>query len=252
LITQQGHAVLFAPASDENLTTRLVDLTSGSSPVPMESFFSLRGAARQFPLYSSIGIAGYANTLELGDGLFWFDRMGMVGVSPATGKAQKSFRVLPSSDYSASLVFGSSAGNWVLNATKTANGYKEVLRVHQLTDGAPLYDLPADYLKLAVARSAHGRLLAYAKGDNSRNEPVVVWDMKTGTAVANIRKPEELDVLSVAFNWRGDELWIQARSRKTQTLGVMIWPIPDALRDPADLRNVPDQGILQRSNKTLH
>jgi hypothetical protein len=115
-----------------------------------------------------------------------------------------------------------------------------------------LYDLPADYLKLAVARSAHGRLLAYAKGDNSRNEPVVVWDMKTGTAVANIRKPEELDVLSVAFNWRGDELWIQARSRKTQTLGVMIWPIPDALRDPADLRNVPDQGILQRSNKTLH
>lgn len=249
LITQQGHAVLFAPASDENLTTRLVDLTSGSSPVPMESFFSLRGAARQFPLYSSIGIAGYANTLELGDGLFWFDRMGMVGVSPDTGKAQKSFRVFPSSDGTGKLVFGSSAGNWVLNATKTANGYKEVLRVHQLTDGAPLYDLPADYLKLAVARSAHGRLLAYAKGDNSRNESVVVWDMKTGTAVANIRKPEELDVLSVAFNWRGDELWIQARNRKTQSLGVMIWPVPDALRDPADLRNVPDQGILQKGGE---
>lgn len=243
LMTSQGRAVLYA-ASSPTSKSRWIDLADENSSVEAEDFFRSRQEAIDVtPLMAGSLTHTIDTTLDLGDGLFWFGSNGLIGVSPKTGKAQKSFPGVKGGDAMSLLVFGSAAGNWFLR-TATASNHNSVLRVHRLTDGLPLYDLPADRYLAAVARSAHGRLLASSPGSYRSKDPVVVWDMATGDPVANITKSANVDILSMAFNWRGDELWIQAFDRSRRMHGIMIWQIPNALKDAADSRNVPDQAVI--------
>ncbi|RYF50939.1 MAG: hypothetical protein EOO38_04455 [Cytophagaceae bacterium] len=245
MMTSKGHALLYAPyvSALDAPKTRWIDLMSDRGAVAAEPFFQSREEAMDVtPPMANRWASTDGETMDLGDGLFWFGRKGLVGVSPETGRAIKSFPGVNETRVAGPLVFGSIAGNWVLQTT-TASNYSQVLRVYRLTDGLPLYDLPSDLNIAASARSAHGRLLAYARGGFKETNSILVWDMTTGAPVASIAKPIDADVLSIAFNWRGDELWIQALDRSTARQGVMIWQIPNALKDPADSLNVPDQSV---------
>ncbi len=167
--------------------------------------------------------------LSWGDGRAWFADLNLYAVSAASGKVEKSAALGGLQD----MFFGSTAGNWVIaldsrEAAPTIGVFEPSSgRIARRIGVTNLINLNA------FARTAHGRLLAFA---NDRT--VEVWDMRTGEGVATLALGEKERAISVAFDWQGRNLWVQAGGN-----GVAVWPVPPALQDGADAANIPDQVV---------
>jgi len=164
--------------------------------------------------------------IQFNDGLFWLADYNGYAISPDTGRVVKTVKT-----GTGGLLFGSLAANW--GVAHTSEGR---YRVVDLKNGLPRWDLDVPMTKFSggLARTAHGRLLATTRGSAN----VAVFDMRSGINVANIHLPKDVSDAVIAFSWKGDALWmvVGGDARK-----VMIWNVPEALRDPASGTAIPDQ-----------
>ncbi|WP_146257855.1 hypothetical protein, partial [Stenotrophomonas maltophilia] len=155
-----------------------------------------------------------------------------MGVAPASGDVVKSFPM--SSGGSGRLVLGSAAGDWVAEEARDPTDQKEVLRIHRLSTGETAFQVERKAGTQALARTAHGRLLAMTVTGASPGRYVDVWRMDSGKHVSRLAIPEGIALNSLAFNRAGTELWVHAHRLAGEDAGVLVWPVPESLQDPAD------------------
>lgn len=172
--------------------------------------------------------------VHFNDGLFWLADRDGYGISPDTGRVTKTVKTSTEN-----LIFGSLEANWGM-APVTISG-ERYYRIVDLKSGLPRWDLntPTVHYPSGLARTAHGRLLATSS--DASNTPIAVLDMRSGTPIANIRVPEGFRVVTIAFSWKGDALWVYLMALGTDNTKVMVWNVPEPLHDPASDTAIPDQ-----------
>ncbi|WP_288854984.1 hypothetical protein [uncultured Pseudomonas sp.] len=240
LLRADGRSYLYAEshmATRNQFPERVMDMRSGKA-IGMQTFWTNRSEVIQRALHERLPKAPSEGP-DLGDGLFWFTNHGLVGISPETGKAEKSYRLSVKGP-----VFGSSAGDWVLAKAVRLDNYKYAYRIQRLSSGEPIFELVSDFDASALARTAHGKLLAMSVSNVQVSNQVLVWDLHTGTNIARIQVPQGMQVHSTAFNREGTELWVQVWQRHSDTSGVLIWQVPASLHDAADGNSAPYESLL--------
>ncbi|HDS1838412.1 TPA: hypothetical protein QEM98_004571 [Stenotrophomonas maltophilia] len=228
-------------AAEDRFPERIMDAGSGKA-IEMKELWEDRTNLRQ-------RVFGYMQSChpgpapDLGDGLFWFTSCGLVGVEPASGDVAKSFPV--TSGGSGRLVLGSAAGDWVAEEARDSTEQRDVLRVHRLSTGEAAFEVERKAGPQALARTAHGRLLAMTATGASPGRYVDVWRMDSGKHVSRLAVPEGIAPKSIAFNRAGTELWIYAHRLEGEQAGVLIWMVPASLQDGADDHWIPDEAVLK-------
>lgn len=176
----------------------------------------------------------HSAAIHFGDGLFWAADRDGYGIDPDTARVSRSIKTS-----TGKLFFGSHAGGWALAPATDAEG-AQIFRIIDPASGLPRFDLatPAANYTSSVARSAHGRLLAISGGESA----VTVIDMKSGEIALNLRVSDSHSVSAMAFSWKGDKLWIYARTQGNGPPSELTaWDVPAGLIDGAEGRNIPDQ-----------
>lgn len=195
---------------------------------------ALRKAAVDTQEHTMSGV--WSSTIHFDDGLLWqADRDGY-GISPATARVARTV-----STRVKDLVFGSQDGHWGLS--RMTDSGDRAFRIVDLESGLPRWDLdtPTVNYPSGLARTAHGRLLATSNDDDSGASPVAVFDMHTGVPVANVRIPKEFRVAAIAFTFKGDALWMYLEKSGSDSRKVLVWQVPELLRDPASGGSLPGQ-----------
>jgi hypothetical protein len=229
-------------ATEDRFPERIMDTGSGEA-IEMKDLWKDRSNLRRRVFgYMQSCSAGPAP--DLGDGLFWFSSCGLVGVSPASGDVVKSFPMRFGD--SRHLVLGSAAGDWVAEEARDPKDQREVLRIHRLSTGEATFEVERKTGTQALARTAHGRLLAMTVTGAAPGRYVDVWRIDAGKHVARLGVPEGIALKSLAFNRAGTELWIHADRPADNDSGVLIWTVPGALQDGAGDNGSPDETVLNK------
>ena len=229
-------------AAEDRFPERIMDTGSGRA-IEMKELWNDRTILRK-------RVFGYMQSCypgpapDLGDGLFWFTSCGLVGIQPASGDVAKSFPVR--SGGSGRLVLGSAAGDWVAEEARDPTEQRDVLRIHRLSTGEAAFEVERRTGTQALARTAHGRLLAMTVTGASPGRYVDVWRMDSGKHVSRLGVPEGIALKSLAFNRAGTELWVYAHRLEGEEAGVLIWTVPESLQDGADGNWSPDEAIVKK------
>lgn len=240
-----GNSYLYAEshmATEDRFLERIMDTGSGNAIEMKELWEDRTNLRRRVFGYMQSCYPGPAP--DLGDGLFWFTSCGLVGVAPASGDVAKSFPV--TSGDSGRLVLGSAAGDWVAEEARDSTEQRDVLRVHRLSTGEAAFEVERKAGPQALARTAHGRLLAMTATGASPGRYIDVWRMDSGRHVSRLGVPEGIALKSLAFNRAGTELWIYAHRLEGEEAGVLIWSVPESLQDRADDNWIPDEAVLKK------
>lgn len=244
-LDRDGNSYLYSEshmATEDRFPERIMDAGSGKA-IEMKELWKDRTNLRQ-------RVFGYMQSCyprpapDLGDGLFWFTSCGLVGVEPASGDVVKSFPVR--SGGSGRLVLGSVAGDWVAEEARDPIEQRDVLRIHRLFTGEAAFEVERKTGTQALARTAHGRLLAMTVTGASPGRYIDVWRMDSGRHVSRLGVPEGIALKSLAFNRAGTELWIYAHRLEGEEAGVLIWSVPESLQDRADDNWIPDEAVLKK------
>ncbi|HEL4248900.1 TPA: hypothetical protein UM791_001670 [Stenotrophomonas maltophilia] len=240
-----GNSYLYAEshmATEDRFPERIMDTGSGNAIEMKELWEDRTNLTRRVFGYMQSCYPGPAP--DLGDGLFWFTSCGLVGVAPASGDVAKSFPV--TSGDSGRLVLGSAAGDWVAEEARDSTEQRDVLRVHRLSTGEAAFEVERKAGPQALARTAHGRLLAMTATGASPGRYIDVWRTDSGRHVSRLGVPEGIALKSLAFNRAGTELWIYAHRLEGEEAGVLIWSVPESLQDRADDNWIPDEAVLKK------
>lgn len=229
-------------ATEERFPERIMDTGSGDA-IEMKALWKDRTNLRR-RVFGYMQSCSSGPAPDLGDGLFWFTSCGLVGVAPASGDVVKSFPMKSGS--TGRLVLGSAAGDWVAEEARDPTDQREVLRIHRLSTGETAFRVERKTGTQALARTAHGRLLAMAVTGASPGRYVDVWRMDSGKHVSRLAIPEGIALNSLAFNRAGTELWVHAHQLAGKHSGVLIWAVPESLQDGADDNWNPDEVVLKK------
>lgn len=243
-LDRDGNSYLYSEshmATEERFPERIMDTGSGDA-IEMKALWKDRTNLRR-RVFGYMQSCSSGPAPDLGDGLLWFTSCGLVGVAPASGDVVKSFPM--SSGGSGRLVLGSAAGDWVAEEARDPTDQREVLRIHRLSTGETAFQVERKAGTQALARTAHGRLLAMTVTGASPGRYVDVWRMDSGKHVSRLGVPEGIALKSLAFNRAGTELWVHAHRLAGEDAGVLIWPVPESLQDPADGNWSPDEAVLE-------
>lgn len=243
-LDRDGNSYLYSEshmATEERFPERIMDTGSGDA-IEMKALWKDRTNLRR-RVFGYMQSCSSGPAPDLGDGLLWFTSCGLVGVAPASGDVVKSFPM--SSGGSGRLVLGSAAGDWVAEEARDPTDQREVLRIHRLSTGETAFQVERKAGTQALARTAHGRLLAMTVTGASPGRYVDVWRMDSGRHVSRLGVPEGIALKSLAFNRAGTELWVHAHRLAGEDAGVLIWPVPESLQDPADGNWSPDEAVLE-------
>jgi hypothetical protein len=191
----------------------------------------------RFPALRTPAVATVADTrpraeYRYSDPQLWFTDEFLAALNPRSMQVSRS---MPPTPIAYGTHLGSIPGGWSIIATSNFT------QVHDLegrrTDGG----WRTNY-QTHLARSAQGRLLASSESYSG----VTVWDMRSRSPVVHLPKPEGYNVAASAFSFDGKTLsiWLESVSDRSRA-GLMTWPVPDALHDPATPDAVPD-GVLTR------
>ncbi|WP_049439826.1 hypothetical protein [Stenotrophomonas maltophilia] len=243
-LDRDGNSYLYSEshmATEERFPERIMDTGSGDA-IEMKALWKDRTNLRR-RVFGCMQSCSSGPAPDLGDGLLWFTSCGLVGVAPASGDVVKSFPM--SSGGSGRLVLGSAAGDWVAEEARDPTDQREVLRIHRLSTGETAFQVERKTGTQALARTAHGRLLAMTVTGASPGRYVDVWRMDSGRHVSRLGVPEGIALKSLAFNRAGTELWVHAHRLAGEDAGVLIWPVPESLQDPADGNWSPDEAVLE-------
>lgn len=243
-LDRDGNSYLYSEshmATEERFPERIMDTGSGDA-IEMKALWKDRTNLRR-RVFGYMQSCSSGPAPDLGDGLLWFTSCGLVGVAPASGDVVKSFPM--SSEGSGRLVLGSAAGDWVAEEARDPTDQREVLRIHRLSTGETAFQVERKAGTQALARTAHGRLLAMTVTGASPGRYVDVWRMDSGKHVSRLGVPEGIALKSLAFNRAGTELWVHAHRLAGEDAGVLIWPVPESLQDPADGNWSPDEAVLE-------
>lgn len=244
-LDRDGNSYLYSEshmATEERFPERIMDTGSGEA-IEMKELWKDRSNLRQ-RVFGYMQSCSPGHAPDLGDGLFWFESCGLVGVAPASGDVVKSFPMSPAG--SGRMVLGSVAGDWVAEARRDRTDQKEVLLIRRLSSGDAAFQVERKTGIQALARTAHGRLLAMTVTGASPGRDVDVWRMDSGKHVSRLGIPEGIALKSLAFNRAGTELWVHAHRLAGEEAGVLIWPVPESLRDGADDNWSPDEVVLKK------
>ncbi|WP_329845875.1 hypothetical protein [Stenotrophomonas sepilia] len=240
-----GNSYLYSEphmATEERFPERIMDTGSGDA-IEMKALWKDRTNLRR-RVFGYMQSCSSGPAPDLGDGLLWFTSCGLVGVAPASGDVVKSFPM--SSGGSGRLVLGSAAVDWVAEEARDPTDQKEVLRIHRLSTGETAFQVERKAGTQALARTAHGRLLAMTVTGASPGRYVDVWRMDSGKHVSRLAIPEGIALNSLAFNRAGTELWVHALQLAGKHSGVLIWAVPESLQDGADDNWNPDEVVLKK------
>ncbi|HDS1075539.1 TPA: hypothetical protein QDZ65_002594 [Stenotrophomonas maltophilia] len=243
-LDRDGNSYLYSEshmATEERFPERIMDTGSGDA-IEMKALWKDRTNLRR-RVFGCMQSCSSGPAPDLGDGLLWFTSCGLVGVAPASGDVVKSFPM--SSGGSGRLVLGSAAGDWVAEEVRDPPEQRDVLRIHRLSTGEAAFEVERKTGTQALARTAHGRLLAMTVTGASPGRYVDVWRMDSGRHVSRLGVPEGIALKSLAFNRAGTELWVHAHRLAGEDAGVLIWPVPESLQDPADGNWSPDEAVLE-------
>lgn len=229
-------------ATEERFPERIMDTGSGDA-IEMKALWKDRTNLRR-RVFGYMQSCSSGRAPDLGDGLFWFTSCGLVGVAPASGDVVKSFPLRSGS--TGRLVLGSAAGDWVAEEARDPTDQRDVLRIHRLSTGETAFRVERKTGTQALARTAHGRLLAMAVTGASPGRYVDVWRMDSGKHVSRLAIPEGIALNSLAFNRAGTELWVHAHQLAGKHSGVLIWAVPESLQDGADDNWNPDEVVLKK------
>ena len=191
----------------------------------------------KFPALRAPAIATVADTsaradYRYSDPQLWFTDEFLGALSLQSLKVTRS---LPATPIAYGRHLGSIPGGW--SAIVTSNH----TQLHDLEGSRQDGGWRTNY-QAHVARSARGRLLASSESYSG----VTVWDMRSRSPVVHLPKPEAYNVAASAFSFDGKTLWILLESVGDRSrAGLMTWPVPDTLQDPATADAVPD-GVLTR------
>lgn len=171
----------------------------------------------------------YAHTgiqaMILADRKLWFKDAFVFGFDPLSQKIEGSLPGRRHAD------FGSLAGGWGVTCA-----YSNRCTAFDLHDQAPAWVFPNDNNMFALARTAHGKLLAVGNGFGS----VSLWDMPSQRPIARVSTPEGMKLIDLSFSWSGDKVWLLYESPDAQgTMSLRSWDIPTQFRDPANGMNIP-------------
>ncbi|WP_133119610.1 hypothetical protein [Stenotrophomonas sp. LMG 10879] len=241
----KGNSYLYSEshmATEARFPERIMETRSGES-VEMKWLWKDRSALTR-RVFGNLHSCSKEPAPDLGDGLFWFTSCGLVGVSPASGDAVKSFPVTLANQERA--VFGSAAGDWVVAEAIDPIDLKSLFRVHRLSSGKTAFEMARRSGTYALARTAHGRLLAMTVTGDSQGRYVDVWRMESGEHASRLAIPEGITIKSLAFNRAGTELWIHADRLADNESGVLIWTIPGSLQDVADDSWGPEEAVIEK------
>ncbi|WP_414485590.1 hypothetical protein ACMGRF_01710 [Stenotrophomonas sp. EMP41] len=243
-LDRDGNSYLYSEshmATEERFPERIMDTGSGDA-IEMKALWKDRTNLRR-RVFGCMQSCSSGPAPDLGDGLFWFTSCGLVGVAPASGDVANSFPLRSAG--TERLVFGSAAGDWVAEEVRDPPEQRDVLRIHRLSTGEAAFEVERKTGTQALARTAHGRLLAMTVTGASPGRYVDVWRMDSGRHVSRLGVPEGIALKSLAFNRAGTELWVHAHRLAGEDAGVLIWPVPESLQDPADGNWSPDEAVLE-------
>ncbi|MBN5030290.1 hypothetical protein JY419_12730 [Stenotrophomonas maltophilia] len=244
-LDRDGNSYLYSEshmATEDRFPERILDTGSGDA-IEMKALWKDRTNLRR-RVFGYMQSCSSGPAPDLGDGLFWFTSCGLVGVAPASGDVVKSFPIR--SGGSGRLVFGSAAGDWIAEETRDPKDQREVLRIHRLSTGEAAFEVERKTGTQALARTAHGRLLAMTVTGASPGRYVDVWRMDSGKHVSRLDVPEGIVLKSLAFNRAGTELWVHAYRLEGEEAGVLIWPVPESMQDGADDNWSPDEAVVKK------
>ncbi|HGM5045042.1 TPA: hypothetical protein ACKPZV_002259 [Stenotrophomonas maltophilia] len=244
-LDRDGNSYLYSEshmATEDRFPERILDTGSGDA-IEMKALWKDRTNLRR-RVFGYMQSCSSGPAPDLGDGLFWFTSCGLVGVAPASGDVLKSFPIR--SGGSGRLVFGSAAGDWIAEETRDPKDQREVLRIHRLSTGEAAFEVERKTGTQALARTAHGRLLAMTVTGASPGRYVDVWRMDSGRHVSRLDVPEGIVLKSLAFNRAGTELWVHAYRLEGEEAGVLIWPVPESMQDGADDSWSPDEAVVKK------
>jgi len=244
-LDRDGNSYLYSEshmATEDRFPERILDTGSGDA-IEMKALWKDRTNLRR-RVFGYMQSCSSGPAPDLGDGLFWFTSCGLVGVAPASGDVVKSFPIR--SGGSGRLVFGSAAGDWIAEETRDPKDQREVLRIHRLSIGEAAFEVERKTGTQALARTAHGRLLAMTVTGASPGRYVDVWRMDSGKHVSRLDVPEGIVLKSLAFNRAGTELWVHAYRLEGEEAGVLIWPVPESMHDGADDNWSPDEAVVKK------
>jgi hypothetical protein len=180
-----------------------------------------------------------SSEVKFNDGLFWYSRRDVYGVSPTTGKVVAA---IPTSE---AVFFGSHEGNWAIASGDFDDSGRYYVNRVDLTSGEAMsrmrtgVTIPDKNRQpcLKLARTAQGRLLALA-GENY----ITLWDMKTTQPIARLAITQGYNLTGMAFTWQGDKLWLYMKSKDNlRSAKLAQWQVPAAYRDRVSARALPDQ-----------
>ncbi|WP_042358513.1 hypothetical protein [Stenotrophomonas maltophilia] len=244
-LDRDGNSYLYSEshmATEDRFPERILDTGSGDA-IEMKALWKDRTNLRR-RVFGYMQSCSSGPAPDLGDGLFWFTSCGLIGVAPASGDVLKSFPIR--SGGSGRLVFGSAAGDWIAEETRDPKDQREVLRIHRLSTGEAAFEVERKTGTQALARTAHGRLLAMTVTGASPGRYVDVWRMDSGRHVSRLDVPEGIVLKSLAFNRAGTELWVHAYRLEGEEAGVLIWPVPESMQDGADDSWSPDEAVVKK------
>ncbi|MDZ7814150.1 MAG: hypothetical protein U5L74_14075 [Ideonella sp.] len=196
-----------------------------------------QASTAQFPALRTPAVATVADTrpraeYRYSDPQLWFTDEFLAALNPRSLQVSRS---MPRTAIAHGMHLGSIPGGWSVIAS-----WNHTL-VHDLEGSRQDGGWRGNY-QVHLARSAQGRLLASSETFSG----VTVWDMRSRTPVAHLPKPEGYNVAASAFSFDGKTLsmWLESVGDRSRA-GLMTWPVPDALQDPATPDAVPD-GVLTR------
>ncbi|MCE0826745.1 hypothetical protein LVQ78_11945 [Buttiauxella sp. A2-C2_NF] len=169
-------------------------------------------------------------SIKFNDNLVWRQDWGGYGLSAETGQVVQSVKTNVDG-----MFFGSLESRWGLAPSEGSAYQANPIFIINLDSGLPYlkFDKPVSH----VARTAHGRLLAL---------DTTVLEMKSGTIIAQLVPDTGYTVAASTFSWKGDKLWVYLKNNDGVEK-VMIWDVPESLRDAALGKSYPDQANLDTS-----
>lgn len=185
--------------------------------------------------------------IRFNDGLLWNSDRDLYGISSETGKVAASIQTSTSDIFFGYRHAAATADTgWAL--TRPGSPDEGVYTAIDITTGQPYAYLKGPSYLSSFARSAHGRLLVLT-GDLQRmaddvdtNSVITVFDMTNGKPVANLIPPKGFAASAVAFNWKGNQLWLYLRGTQDASQRRMaIWSVPKPFVDAAKEAEFPDQ-----------